>query len=174
MVVTRKDVAVVENFIFLEPSSFFSAFETGMMMMRMCCFFTRVSNLEERVYPAWVQVSDFVLGARFAKISAVNSQPPRRVLILDCRNVLFEGSCLWVLGVIECGAAAAVHLSMSAVDATKDVASGFKRVFGKLGVGARISARAQTLCFVIAGATVRKRPVVSGLEASTIPLQEIT
>ena len=160
MVVTRKDVAVVENFIFLEPSSFFSAFETGMMIMRMCCFFTRVSKLEERVYPAWVQVSDFVLGTRFAKISAVNSQPARRVLILDCRNVLLEGSCLWVLGVIECGAAAAVHLSMSAVDATKDVASGFKRVFGKLGVGARISARAQTLCFVIAGATVRKRPVV--------------
>ena len=30
--------------------------------------------------------------------------------------------------------------SKSAVDATKDVASGFKRVFGKLGVGARISA----------------------------------
>ena len=302
MVVTKKDVAVVENLIFLEPSSFFSAFETGMMMMRMCCFFTRVSNLEERVYPAWVQVSDFVLGTRFpavkklaefiqaeaeelhlltgskastfstttaavvkalasgeyekgskdeksakpackfwkmddgckkgsqcsfmhdttemkgrcftcgatthvkkecptlkretpsgekkvakvkgaakpkpetpakqeppkqepskemgeksekpadgqrmsttsstdqpetedqvqallreatgvlkglramkpghAKILAINSQPPRRVLILDCRNVLLEGSCLWVLGVIECGAAAAVHLSM--------------------------------------------------------------
>ena len=50
--------------------------------------------------------------------------------------------------------------SKSAVDATKDVANGFKRVFGKLGVGARISARAQTLCFVIAGATIRKRPVV--------------
>ena len=35
--------------------------------------------------------------------------------------------------------------SKSAVDATKDVASGFKRVFGRLGVGARISARAQIL-----------------------------
>ena len=38
------------------------------------------------------------------------------MLISDCRNVLLEGFCLWVLGVIECG----VHLSMSAVDATKD------------------------------------------------------
>ena len=81
-------------------------------------------------------------------------------LILDCRNVLLEGSCLWVLRVIECGAAAAVRLSMcfemvlpcalwpqskSAVDATKDLARGFKMVFGRLGVGARISARAQTL-----------------------------
>ena len=73
----------------MEPSSLFSAFETGMMIMRMCCF----------------------LQTRFAKILAVNSQP-RRVLILDCRNVLLEGSCLWVLGVIECGAAAAVRLSM--------------------------------------------------------------
>ena len=36
MVVTRKDVAVVVNLIFLEPSSFFSAFETRMIMMRMC------------------------------------------------------------------------------------------------------------------------------------------
>ena len=111
MVVARKDVAVVENLIFMEPSSLFSAFETGTMIMRMCCFLTRVSNLEERVYAAWVQVSDLVLRTRFAKILAVNSQP-RRVLILDCRNVLLEGSCLWVLGVIECGAAAAVRLSM--------------------------------------------------------------
>ena len=112
MVVARKDVAVVENLIFMEPSSLFSAFETGMMIMRMCCFLTRVSNLEERACAAWVQVSDFVLRTRFAKILAVNSQPARRVLILDCRNVLLEGSCLWVMGVIECGAAAAVRLSM--------------------------------------------------------------
>ena len=79
-------------------------------------------------------------------------------MILDCRNVVLEGF-LWILEVIECGAVA-VHLSTSAVDATKDVASGFKMVFGKLGVGARISARAQTLCFVIAGGKVRKHPVV--------------
>ena len=98
MVVARKDVAVVENlFFFMEPSTLFSAFETGMMIMRMFCFLTRVSNLEERVYAAWVQVSDLVLRTRFAKILAVNSQP-RRILILDCRNVLLEGSCLWVLG----------------------------------------------------------------------------
>ena len=97
MVVARKDVAVVENLIFMEPSTLFSAFETGMMIMRMFCFLTRVSNLEERVYAAWVQVSDLVLRTRFAKILAVNSQP-RRILILDCRNVLVEGSCLWVLG----------------------------------------------------------------------------
>ena len=37
----------------------------------------RVSNLEERVYAAWVQVSDLVLRTRFAKILAVNSQSRR-------------------------------------------------------------------------------------------------
>ena len=46
MVVARKDVAVVENLIFMELSSLFSAFETGTMIMRMCCFLTRVSSLE--------------------------------------------------------------------------------------------------------------------------------
>ena len=97
MVVAGKDVAVVETLIFMEPSSLFSAFETGMMIIRMRCFLTRLSNLEERVYAAWVQVSDLVLRIRFAKILAVNSQP-RRVLIFDCQNSFLEGSCLWVLG----------------------------------------------------------------------------